>query len=123
MKVIIADDSKAMRAIIARQIADLNFEIKEASNGEEAFDLMLAEAPIDLLITDWNMPGLRGLELVQKIRSQERFDATKILVVTSEVEAESMLKALQAGADEYLMKPFAASALREKIEILNLNES
>jgi len=117
MKALVVDDSKAIRMMIGRMLRDLGFEVREASNGQEALDV-LAKGPSDIALVDWNMPVMNGLELVTAIRANPAFAAMRVMMVTTETELTQVERALQAGASEYLMKPFSKEAISEKLAIL-----
>ena len=113
-RVLVADDSSTMRKIISRTLQSIGVkDIAEAADGAEAITLF-APGKFDLILTDWNMPGMTGLDLLKAIRLQD----TKIpvIMVTTEAEKSRILEAIQAGVTDYLVKPFQADTLREKLE-------
>ena len=113
-KVLVADDSSTMRKIILRSLQAVGVtEITEAADGAEALSLF-KPGLFDLVLTDWNMPGLTGLEVLQGIRTQDT--AIPVIMVTTEAEKTRVLEAIQAGVSDYLVKPFTADTLREKLE-------
>jgi two-component system, chemotaxis family, chemotaxis protein CheY len=124
MRALIVDDSKAMRTILRKIVAECGFdEVVEAENGVEALvHLRKAGAP-DLVLVDWNMPEMTGIEFVTRVRKDDAFDASMLMMVTTETEPARITEALVAGADEYVMKPFTADALREKIELMRASKS
>ncbi|MDZ4820431.1 MAG: response regulator [Planctomycetota bacterium] len=113
-RVLVADDSSTMRKIILRSLQAVGVpNAVEAADGVEAVDLF-KPGEFDLVLTDWNMPNKNGLEVIQEIR---RMDANvKIIMVTTEAEKSRVLEAIQAGVSDYLVKPFTADTLREKLE-------
>jgi two-component system chemotaxis response regulator CheY len=112
-KALIADPSRTMRKILLRSLAALGiYEAVEAGDGAEALEAF-HRGGIDLVLTDWNMPHKSGLELIQDIRRTDA--ATPIIMVTTEAEKSRVLAAIQAGCTDYLVKPFTADALREKL--------
>ena len=114
MKVLVADDSSTMRKIILRSLQAVGVtDVVEAADGTEAVALF-KPGTFDMVLTDWNMPGMTGLEVLQAIRAQD----TKIpvIMVTTEAEKSRVLQAIQAGVTDYLVKPFTADTLREKLE-------
>jgi two-component system chemotaxis response regulator CheY len=115
MKILIVDDSKAMRAIIGRLVRKLGHETVEAAHGREALEKLNAESGIELALVDWNMPYVNGVELVKAVRSTRHLASLPMLMVTSEAEVGRIQVALEAGADEYLMKPFTDEQLVSKI--------
>jgi two-component system chemotaxis response regulator CheY len=118
VKALIADDSGVMRKIIVRAANAAGIQdITEAVDGQEAIDKFKAEQ-FDLVLTDWNMPNKSGLEVIQEIRGQG--SKVPIIMVTTEGEKASVLQAIEAGVTDYLMKPFEAQALLEKVEKLAL---
>lgn len=120
MRTIVIDDSRAMRAILRQSLLPFGGEVHDAANGKEALDRLDCVGPLDLALVDWNMPEMNGLEFVLAVRAQTRFAAMKIVMVTTETEAEQMMLALNAGADEYIMKPFTRETVAEKLAILGL---
>ena len=115
MKILIVDDFSTMRRIIRNILKQLEFiNVEEADDGRIAFE-KLKEADYDLLITDWNMPNMTGLDLLKEIRANEKLKDLKILMVTAEAEKENIIQAVQAGANEYVVKPFTADVLEKKI--------
>jgi two-component system chemotaxis response regulator CheY len=117
MRVLVVDDSGVMRKIISRALGELGInDVEEAADGQLALDVMTASGPFDLLITDWNMPVMNGLELVQSIRGSGC--VIPIIMVTTKSEKEAVLQAIQAGVNDYVIKPFERDMLRLKIERL-----
>ena len=119
MRALIVDDSRAIRLIVGRTIRDLGFDADEAGNGQEALvRLEAACTPIALALVDWNMPVMNGFELVKAVRADPRHAGMRIVMITTENDLAHMQSALEAGADEYIMKPFTKEILREKLELL-----
>ncbi len=113
-KTLVADDSGTMRKIIIRSLNALGIaDVIEAADGDEACELF-AQHQFDLVLTDWNMPGKSGLEVVQHIRAAG--STIPVMLITTEGEKSRVLKAIQAGVSDYVVKPFDAKTLREKIE-------
>lgn len=125
MKALVVDDSKAMRRIVGGILRKEGFEIFEAEDGQVALDLLTApDAPkIDLACIDWNMPVMNGLELVVNVRSTKELRNVTLMMVTTESEHSQIVRALAAGAHEYLIKPFTPDALHEKLVLLGLSNS
>jgi two-component system chemotaxis response regulator CheY len=120
-KALVVDDSRTIRIIIRRILLELGYEVCEASNGREALEVLEAEKPdVDLVLADWNMPVMNGLELLKELRQDSEFCGLKVLMVTTETEMEHMKFAMDAGADEYVMKPFTRDILLEKLEIVGI---
>jgi two-component system chemotaxis response regulator CheY len=121
MKAIIVDDSRAMRMLLKRLLASVGFNtLIEAAHGKEALDRLAEHGAFDLALVDWNMPEMNGIEFVIAVRSMAEYDAMRMMMVTTETETDQIVQALSAGANEYMMKPFTAEALREKLQILGL---
>jgi len=116
MKLLTVDDSAMMRKIVADAAAVTGFDVLEAENGDEALKILDAEAKdIAIVLLDWNMPGMNGLEVLKKIKSNKRIAKIPVMMVTTESERANILKAIQAGAANYLAKPFAMEDLITKI--------
>ncbi len=116
MKILIVDDFSTMRRIIKNLLRDLGFNnTVEADDGNTALPI-LKSGGIDFLVTDWNMPGMSGLELLQAVRSDAALAKLPVLMVTAEAKREQIILAAQAGVNGYVVKPFTAAVLKEKIE-------
>lgn len=116
MKILIVDDFSTMRRIIKNLLRDLGFtNTEEADDGHSALP-MLQGAKFDFLITDWNMPGMTGIELLKAVRADDKIATLPVLMVTAEAKREQIIEAAQAGVNGYVVKPFTAAALKEKIE-------
>ena len=120
MKILIVDDFSTMRRIIKNMLRDLGFtNTYEADDGTTALP-MLKNGSFDFLVTDWNMPGMSGIDLLSYVRADDRIKHLPVLIVTAEAKREQIIKAAQAGVNGYVIKPFTAQVLKEKIErILN----
>ena len=120
MHALVIDDSRAIRLILARMLRDLGFEVDEATNGREGLArLDQGEAP-DLMLVDWNMPEMSGIDFVTAVRQPPYSSTARVMMVTTETEVPQMVRALEAGADEYVMKPFTREAIVEKLQLLGL---
>jgi len=119
MRALVIDDSRVMRGILRRFLEQLRCEVSEAADGSAGLGL-LRPVPPEVVLVDWNMPGLSGLEFVQAVRAQPDLAAVRLMMVTTENEKDRVVQALEAGADEFLMKPFTVEAVREKLELLGL---
>jgi two-component system chemotaxis response regulator CheY len=120
-KALVVDDSKIIRVILGRILQELGYEVLEAGNGKEALKVMEAEkATVNLVLADWNMPEMNGLELLKQLRRDPGLASLKIIMVTTESELDHMVCALEAGANEYVMKPFTKDILREKLESVGI---
>ncbi|MBA1149515.1 chemotaxis response regulator CheY [Ectothiorhodospiraceae bacterium WFHF3C12] len=116
MKILIVDDFSTMRRIIKNLLRDLGFEnTSEADDGNTALP-MLKRGGFDFLITDWNMPGMTGMELLQEVRADADLQSLPVLMVTAEAKRDQIVAAAQAGVNGYIVKPFTAVTLKEKIE-------
>jgi len=118
---IVIDDSSAMRMILRRTLGGLGFQVLEAVNGRDALDKLdaLDDVP-DVALVDWNMPVMDGLTFVRELRGRREYDSVQVLMVTTESDAHHVTSALEAGANEYVMKPFDRSALVSKLEAVGL---
>ena len=116
MKLLVVDDSSTMRRIIKNTLARLGYkDILEGADGVEGWEQMNSNPDIDMLITDWNMPEMNGLELVKKVRADDRFVDTPIIMVTTEGGKAEVITALKAGVNNYIVKPFTPQVLKEKL--------
>ena len=116
MKLLVVDDSSTMRRIIKNTLARLGYkDILEGEDGVQGWAQMDANPDIEMLITDWNMPEMNGLELVQKVRADERFLDVPIIMVTTEGGKAEVITALKAGVNNYIVKPFTPQVLKEKL--------
>lgn len=120
MLAIVVDDSRAIRSILRRSLVSLGFHVVEAANGQEGLDALIAQGGAELMLVDWNMPVMDGIAMVREVRADHGWDATRLVMVTSEADIARVTDALEAGADEYLMKPFDEEALRDKLAIVGL---
>ncbi len=117
LKLLVVDDSSTMRRIIKNTLQRLGFEdVLEAEHGVEAWQIMERTPDINVLITDWNMPEMNGLELVRKVRADGRYDNMPIIMVTTEGGKTEVITALKAGVNNYIVKPFTPQVLKEKLE-------
>ncbi|MCU0226946.1 MAG: response regulator [Bryobacterales bacterium] len=116
----VVDDSRTIRRILTRTLQDIGYHTVEAGNGLEAWEMLeCLESPLDLILLDWNMPEMNGLQFLRKLRADRRFDDIKLMMVTTETQAEQMLEALEAGANEYVMKPFTRDIIEDKLRLMN----
>lgn len=120
MRALIVDDSRAMRALLSRMVTGLGLTTSVAGNGREALQVLEEGGVPDVALVDWNMPEMNGLELVQAMRSDERYATVPVVMVTTETEMSQVMKALEAGANEYVMKPFTAEILHDKFSLLGI---
>lgn len=116
MKILIVDDFSTMRRIIKNLLRDLGFNnTVEADDGNTALPI-LKSGGVDFLITDWNMPNMQGIELLRAVRSDINLKSLPVLLVTAEAKREQIVEAAEAGVNGYIIKPFTAATLKEKIE-------
>jgi two-component system chemotaxis response regulator CheY len=119
MRALIVDDSRFVRGFLRGLLEQRGMECEEAGDGQAGLDRIRASAPFDLAFVDWNMPVMNGLEMVERVRA-EGYRDLKVLMVTTEAEDHYILRALDAGADEYLMKPFDDAALGDKLAMMGI---
>ena len=116
MKILVVDDFSTMRRIIKNLLKDLGFtNIQEADDGNTALP-MLVQGDFDFVVTDWNMPGMQGIDLLRAIRADDNLKHLPVLMVTAEAKKEQIVAAAQAGVNGYVVKPFTAATLKEKLE-------
>jgi len=116
LKILVVDDSSTMRRIIKNTLARLGYkDVLEGGDGVEGWDAMNDNPDVEMLITDWNMPEMNGLELVKKVRADERFVDLPIIMVTTEGGKAEVITALKAGVNNYIVKPFTPQVLKEKL--------
>ena len=122
MRALVIDDSRTMRIVLGRQLRQLGFEILEAGNGQEALDVLetVGDDLPTLATVDWNMPVMDGLSFVQALRQRVDWRGITLMMVTTEAEQAQIVRALAAGAHEYLIKPFPPEAFIEKLGLLGL---
>lgn len=116
MKILVVDDFSTMRRIIKNLLKDLGFtSIQEADDGSTALP-MLQQGDFDFVVTDWNMPGMQGIDLLRAIRADDSLKHLPVLMVTAEAKKEQIVAAAQAGVNGYVVKPFTAATLKEKLD-------
>ncbi|SDF56038.1 response regulator receiver protein [Idiomarina zobellii] len=116
MKILVVDDFSTMRRIIKNLLRDLGFtNIQEADDGNTALP-MLQNGDFDFVVTDWNMPGMQGIDLLKEIRKDDNLSHLPVLMVTAEAKREQIIAAAQAGVNGYIVKPFTAVTLKEKLD-------
>jgi len=106
--------------ILKQLLGKMGFDVVEAGNGREALERLYEMAQADLVLVDWNMPELSGIDFVRSVRANRAYDNLPLVMVTTNVEPEHVAEALEAGADEYVMKPFTLDVIREKLGLLGL---
>lgn len=116
MKVLVVDDFSTMRRIVKNLLRDLGFtNIQEADDGSTALP-MLQAGEFDFVVTDWNMPGMQGIDLLKAIRADAKLAHIPVLLITAEAKKEQIVMAAQAGVNGYIVKPFTAATLKEKLD-------
>lgn len=121
-KAIVVDDSRAVRMLLSRTLKEIGFEVSEAGDGRDALNQIERDkTAFDLVLADWNMPEMNGLDLVKAVREDPELDSLIVVMVTTETEIDQMRLALEAGANEYVMKPFTKEILRGKLELAGIS--
>jgi two-component system chemotaxis response regulator CheY len=120
MRALVVDDSRTVRLIIGQILRQLGMEVVEAATGLEALEQIQRHPDVELMLVDWNMPEMNGIDFIRAVRSQHAFDGIRILMVTSEAQGHRVAQAIQAGANEYLMKPFSKEVLVAKLGLLDV---
>lgn len=120
MQALVIDDSRTVRIIIGQILRELGMEVLEAGDGREALEQLKQNPDVELMLVDWNMPTMNGYEFLRAVRADRHFDAARIVMVTSESQADHVAQALNAGANEYLMKPFNKDVLIAKLNLLDI---
>ena len=119
MRALVIDDSRTVRAIVGKILRDEGLEVVEAANGREGLERLREGPGAELVLVDWNMPEMNGLEFIKAVRADAAYDAVRIMMVTTETEQEQVVRALEAGANEYVMKPFTREILVAKLSLLD----
>ena len=122
MRALVIDDSRAVRIIIGNILREMGMEVLEAGDGLQGVDQLKNNPDVEIILVDWNMPVMNGYEFIQTVRAEHIYDRIRIMMVTTEAESEQVTKALAAGANEYLMKPFTKDVLIAKLSMLDLLE-
>ena len=123
MNALVIDDSSTMRLILTRFLVKMGFQVVEATNGREALKRLREMGRADLVLVDWNMPEMNGVDFVRSVRADRSFDDLPLVMVTTNTELEHVAEALEAGANEYVMKPFTMDVIREKLGLLGFLEA
>ncbi|MFN0017953.1 MAG: PleD family two-component system response regulator [Pirellulaceae bacterium] len=122
MQALVIDDSRAVRMLIGKILREQGFEVSDAGDGQQGLDKLRENPEIGLVLVDWNMPVMDGLEFIQAVRRVRSWDAVRIVMVTTETESEQVQRAITAGANEYVMKPFTPEVLVAKLSMLGAFE-
>ncbi len=120
MRALVIDDSKAIRLILGKILQDIGFEVTGAANGLEGLKELKAADKMDLALVDWNMPEMNGYEFIQEVRKDQSYNDLPLMMVTTETEMSQVVKALEAGANEYVMKPFTKEMILEKLSMIGI---
>jgi two-component system chemotaxis response regulator CheY len=118
VQALVVDDSATMRQILKEYLKKLGFGVTEAANGREALDVLKEMPTADLVLVDWNMPEMDGVSFVRAVRADPSYATLPLLMVTTNTELSQVSTALNAGANEYIMKPFTREIIREKLKLL-----
>jgi two-component system chemotaxis response regulator CheY len=120
MLALVVDDSRAMRSILTRLLSGLGFDVAQAGDGAEAMQVLDAGTRPEVALVDWNMPVMDGLTFIKAVRSREELRDISLMMVTTESEQGQIVRALAAGAHEYVIKPFTDEVIAEKLALLGL---
>lgn len=121
-RALVIDDSRTIRSILAKKLGQLGFKVSDAENGKVGLEVLSNAPEISLVLVDWNMPLMNGLEFVKAVRAEADWDGVTIVMVTTETETSQMLAALDAGANDYIMKPFTDEIITERLMLLGIQE-
>lgn len=119
-RALVVDDSRAMRSILSAIVEGLGYRVEQASDGRDGLARVEVDADFELALVDWNMPEMDGLQFVIAARERPELDGMRIVMVTTETEADRVVEALEAGADEYIMKPFDRDMLLAKLAMVGI---
>jgi two-component system chemotaxis response regulator CheY len=120
MQALVVDDSRAMRAILSRLLDGLGFDVAQAGDGQEALEVLGGGVRPDVILVDWNMPVMDGLTFIKQCRAHDDYRDIVLMMVTTESEQAQIVRALAAGAHEYVIKPFTEDVIAEKLALLGL---
>jgi len=120
VRAIVIDDSKSIRSILSKILIEIGFTVEEAGNGIEALDVIKKDK-VDLALVDWNMPDMNGYEFIQEVRKDNTYKDMRLMMVTTETEMNKVVEALEAGANEYVMKPFTKEMIIEKLALMGMH--
>jgi two-component system chemotaxis response regulator CheY len=121
-KALVVDDSATVRSIIAKMLLSWGINSVQAENGQEALDVLGQNSDVSIALVDWNMPVMSGIEFVRQARGNDNYKAMKIVMVTTETEMHQVIAALEAGVDEYIMKPFTKEIFEEKLNMVGITK-
>jgi two-component system chemotaxis response regulator CheY len=120
VRALVVDDSRVMRKVLSRTLVELGFAVSEAGDGQQALDHITGSGAPDVALVDWNMPVMDGLQFITTVRADPKLRSMTLMMVTTESEHSQIVRALAAGAHEYLLKPFTPDALVDKLALLGL---
>jgi two-component system, chemotaxis family, chemotaxis protein CheY len=120
VRAMVIDDSRAIRLILGKMLKELGFEVVDAENGAVAIERLKESEKVDIALVDWNMPEMNGYEFVCAVRKEEAYKDLPLMMVTTETEMSQVVKALEAGANEYVMKPFTKEMITEKLTLMGM---
>ncbi|HMD97492.1 MAG TPA: response regulator [Terriglobia bacterium] len=123
MRALVIDDSRTTRKILMRMLNKMGFETVEAADGREGLDRLKEMGASDLVLVDWNMPVMDGFDFVRAVRAEREYDSVPLVMVTTHNDLESVAQALEAGATEFIMKPFTEDVIREKLALVGTLEA
>jgi len=119
MKALVVDDSRAMRTILTQSLKEAGFvDVSQAANGREGYEFLVGHPETQLCLVDWNMPEMTGIQMVEAVRKEDALAAVRIMMVTTETEVAHMHQAIEAGANEYGMKPFTRDVIAQRLRML-----
>lgn len=119
---LVIDDSRAVRMLVGNILREQGFEVHDAAHGQQGLERLQENPDISLVLVDWNMPVMDGLEFIQSVRRVPAWNAVRLVMVTTETESEQVERAMRAGANEYVMKPFTSEVLVAKLSLLGAFE-
>jgi two-component system chemotaxis response regulator CheY len=122
MQALVIDDSRAVRLLVGKILREQGYDVVAAGHGQEGLERLQENSGIRLVLVDWNMPVMDGLEFIQAVRKVRTWDGVRLVMVTTETESEQVQRAITAGANEYVMKPFTAEVLIAKLSLLGAFE-
>jgi two-component system chemotaxis response regulator CheY len=120
MRALVIDDSAAVRTILKKILTECGFDVLEAAHGREALERLREAGKADIALVDWNMPEMSGYDFIRAVRADHTHDGMRLMMVTTETEIAQVAKALEAGANEYVMKPFTKDMILEKLSLMGI---
>jgi two-component system chemotaxis response regulator CheY len=120
MRALVVEDSATIRMILCSYLRTMDIQVVEAANGQQALERLKEMSNLDLVLVDWDMPVMDGIDFIRAVRDQPVYDPLPLVMVTTRSASEYLEAAKQAGADEYIQKPCTLEALREKLDLLGL---